>query len=74
MADALVQDGGMEKHEEKIYALLDRACDLLEDQGEAEAGYYAFVLEKCAPVLSWYGYFAAAGEFREKAEKIYAGT
>ncbi len=74
MADTLVSEGGMEQHEDRIYELLDRACSLLEDPGQAPAGYYAFVLEKCAPVLSWYGYFAAAEDFREKAEKIYAGT
>lgn len=74
MADALEKQGGMEENEGRIFGLLDRALDLLEKQGEVPAGYYAFVLEKCAPAFSYYGYFAAAQELSEKAERIYAGT
>lgn len=74
MADTLEKQGGMEKNEKRIFSLLDRALDLLDRQGEVPAGYYAFVLEKCAPAFSYYGYFAAAQELSEKAEKIYAGT
>lgn len=74
MADTLEKQGGMEENEKRIFSLLDRALELLEKQGEAPAGYYAFVLEKCAPAFSYYGYFAAARELSEKAEKIYAGT
>jgi len=74
MADTLEKQGGMEENEKRIFSLLDRAQELLEKQGEAPAGYYAFVLEKCAPAFSYYGYFAAARELSEKAEKIYAGT
>ena len=74
MADTLEKQGGMEENEKRIFSLLDRALDLLEEQGEVPAGYYAFVLEKCAPAFSYYVYFAAAQELSEKAEKIYAGT
>lgn len=74
MADTLEKQGGMEENEKSIFSLLDRALDLLKEQGEAPAGYFAFVLEKCAPAFSYYGYFAAAQELSEKAEKIYAGT
>ena len=74
MADTLEKQGGMEENEKRIFSLLDRAQELLEKQGETPAGYYAFVLEKCAPAFSYYGYFAAARELSEKAEKIYAGT
>ena len=71
MADTLEQEKGMEEGEKEIYALLDRAYELLSEDGGAEPGYYAFVLEKCAPAFSYYGYFLAAQELEEKAKEIY---
>ena len=44
----------------------------LSAEERARIGYYAFVCEKCAPVFEYYGYFLAANELRERAEKIYA--
>ena len=44
----------------------------LSAEERARIGYYAFVCEKCAPVFEYYGYFMAANELREMAEKIYA--
>ena len=37
----------------------------------ARIGYYAFVCEKCAPTFDHYGYFLAAEELKETAERIY---
>ncbi|MBO6158204.1 MAG: tetratricopeptide repeat protein [Firmicutes bacterium] len=71
MADAWEADLGPEAAEKKIEALLDEAYDLLKENPGQEDGYYAFVLEKCAPVFEYYGCFLAAEALKEKAETIY---
>lgn len=73
-ADAIEAEKGTENAENEIFALVDRAYDLLKNATPADMGYYAFVLEKCAPSFSYYGYFMAAEEFSRKAEEIYART
>ena len=73
-ANALEAQLGMEAAEGRIFDLLDEAYDLLKTQSVPRDGYYAFVLEKCAPTFAYYGYFAAAEEFRKEAEKLYAGA
>ena len=65
---------GMEAGEGEIYALADRAVALLDDPSLEHDGYYAFVCEKCAPTLEYYGWFADAQRFTEEAERIYAGA
>lgn len=69
---------GMEAAEPEIYDLLDRAEALLDKAEEltkpggcVQAGYYAFVLESCAPTFSYYGYFLTAKKLKEKADAIY---
>jgi hypothetical protein len=47
---------------------------LLDDPALEHDGYYAFVCDKCAPTLEYYGYFDDARRIREEAERIYAGT
>ena len=37
-------------------------------------GNYAFVCEKCAPVLEQYGYEAYAAQLRSRSRRIYEGT
>lgn len=71
MADLYQEMKGSEEAEADIYRCLDRAYELLKDPAVAEPGYYAFVLEKCAPTFSYYGYFGAAREFEKRAEEIY---
>ena len=71
IADMLEKQYGMENSESRIFDLLDQAYELLTGGHAPEDGYYAFVCEKCAPAFSYYGYFAAAQELQEKAEKIY---
>ena len=73
IADMLEKQYGMENSESRIFDLLDQAYELLTGGHAPEDGYYAFVCEKCAPAFSYYGYFAAAQELQEKAEKIYKG-
>ena len=71
MADAVAARDGMEEGETRIFALLDRAWDLLQDEAAPRNGYYAFVCEKCAPSFAYYGYFLAADELKKEAARIY---
>lgn len=71
MADAVAGRDGLEAGEAQIFALLDRAYDLLHTPDVPHNGYYAFVCEKCAPTFSYYGYFAAAAELEQEAKAIY---
>ena len=74
MANAVEARDGMEAGEHRIYELVDRAWELLDDPSALRDGYYAFVCEKCAPTFSYYGYFAAAEELNERAKQIYERT
>lgn len=71
MADAVAARDGLEAGETRIFALLDRALELLEDKDVPHNGYYAFVCEKCAPSFAYYGYFLAADELQKEAKRIY---
>lgn len=73
-ADLVEARDGMEAGEGEIFALVDRAVALLDDPALAHDGYYAFVCEKCAPALEYYGYFDDARRLKEEAERIYAGA
>lgn len=64
---------GLEQGESRINELLDKAYDLLNKPDLEHDGYYAFVCEKCAPAFSYYGYFLAAEDLKQRAEEIYAG-
>ena len=75
MADLVEARDGMEAGEGPINDLVERAVGLLDGPGLPHDGYYAFVCEKCAPTLEYYGWFADAGRLKEEAERIYeAGT
>lgn len=71
LADLEKAECGMEQGEQKIFALLDRAAELLAEPDAPKDGYYAFVCEKCAPVFSYYGYFRVAERLSRDAEEIY---
>ena len=71
MADVVAAEQGMEEGETRIFALVDRAYELLHDKSAPHDGYYAFVCEKCAPSFAYYGYFAAAEELQNEAREIY---
>ncbi|MBR3311734.1 MAG: tetratricopeptide repeat protein [Solobacterium sp.] len=71
MADLTEAEYGPEEGEKRIYELVDKAYDLLNDPDVKRDGYYAFVCEKCAPSFSYYGYFMAADELKKRAEAIY---
>ena len=72
MADMYGKMKGEENAEKEIFACLDRAESLLAGNDGADDGYYAFVMEKCAPTFAHYGYFMTAETLRKKAEEIYA--
>ena len=71
IADAVAAQEGLEAGETRIFALLDRAWELLQDGEAPRNGYYAFVCEKCAPSFAYYGYFLAAEELEREAKRIY---
>ena len=81
IANAKEAELGMEASETQIFDLLEKAEDLL-DQGQKELrpdgvlneGYYAFVLESCAPTFSYYGYFLTADKLSQRAKEIYERT
>ena len=73
-ANAVEDEFGLEDGESRIFDLLDQASDLLDDPAAPRDGYYAFVCEKCAPTLEYYGYFDDARRLKEEAERIYAGA
>ena len=74
MANLLERRDGMAAAEKAIFDLADRAVALLDGPELTHDGYYAFVCEKCAPTLDYYGYFDDARRFTEEAERIYAGA
>ena len=74
MADTEEAEFGLEKAEEKINSLLEKAIDALDSEENERNGYYAFVCEKCASAFGYYGYFAYENELKERARKIYEGA
>lgn len=72
-ADLLEQAGGAEA-EARITALCEEAVRLLKETDAPKDGYYAFVLEKCAPALDHHGFFLDAEELRAESARIYAAN
>ena len=70
-ANAVEDEVGLMGGESRIFGLLDEAIELLDTPSIPRGGYYAFVLEKCAPTLEYYGYFADAKRLMDTAEAIY---
>ena len=71
IANAVEAETGLEAGESRIFDLLDKAEALLFTPSLPRDGYYAFVLEKCAPTFSYYGYFLTAQKLTEISEAIY---
>lgn len=71
MADVYSSCLTPDEAEEKISSCLDTAVNLLSSSDIPDDGYYAFVCEKCAPVLKYYGRFADAEEISAKSQLIY---
>ncbi len=73
MANALEAREGLEKAEKQISEWVEKACGLLEQTGRDD-GYSAFVMEKCAPTIAYYGYFAEADDLSRRAKRVYEGA
>lgn len=71
LADLVRDRDGFEDGEREINGLLDRAEALLNDPSNKQDGNYAFMCEKCAAVLGFYGRFAAEAELSGRAKEIY---
>lgn len=52
---------------------VNKALSILNDPNIIHDGYYAFVLEKCASAIKYYGYFMDANELLERSKNIYEG-
>ncbi len=61
--------GGMS---EKIGGCMEKARTLLESERLPHDGYYAFVLEKCAPSFGYFGDPATYEKLKKESEAIYA--
>ena len=73
-ADAAVLKDGAAASQEEIAGYLEQAKALLETPTVPRNGYYAFVLEKCAPAFYCHG-DAAYGEVIEtRAKELYAAN
>ncbi|MBQ9890726.1 MAG: tetratricopeptide repeat protein [Firmicutes bacterium] len=67
IADLLAAEKGMEEAENEISSCCRAAIALLDSRSIKRDGNYAFFCEKCAPVLDYYGFFAAAEELFDRA-------
>lgn len=74
LADAAVARLGAEQADETVRRYVQRAMELLDTPGLPQDGNYAFVCEKCAPVMGYYGYFANERELSDRARRIYDRT
>ncbi len=59
---------------EKINSCMKKAYELLHSESLTHDGYYAFVLEKCAPSFGYFGDASAYNELKKEYERIYAGN
>ncbi len=59
---------------EKIDACMNQAYTCLMSEHLPHDGYYAFVLEKCAPSFGYFGNTAAYEQLKKESERIYAGN
>ncbi|MBQ9355299.1 MAG: tetratricopeptide repeat protein [Clostridia bacterium] len=56
---------------EKITDCLFKAYDLLNDESNIKNGYYAYVLDKCAPSFKYFGYDKIANDMKKESTEIY---
>ena len=73
MADAYYEKLGPEGSEVAVFECCNKAIDLLHTEGLSSYVNYAFYCEKSAPVLGFYGFFAAQEELSKTAQDIYSG-
>ncbi len=61
-------------HPEQIGACMERAYTLLQSEHLVHDGYYAFVLEKCAPSFCYFGQPEVGEQMMKESREIYAGN
>ncbi len=59
---------------EKIRDCMTKAYSLLKSENLIHDGYYAFVLEKCAPSFAYFGEKEICKQMKKEAREIYAGN
>ena len=59
------------KGKDKITDCLFKAYNVLNDESIDRNGYYAFVIEKCAPSFKYFGYEVIAEELKNLSKEIY---
>ncbi len=74
MANTLEYQYGAVEAENRINDLLDRAEALLDEPDLPHDGYYAYVLDHCAPTFERYGYFLTAQRLRKQTKEYYERT
>ncbi len=57
---------------EKISDCMEKAYSLLKSENLIHDGYYAFVIEKCAPSFAHFGNIEVYRQLKKEAEEIYA--
>ncbi len=56
---------------EKMYSCMDKAYELLQSENLIHDGYFAFVIEKCAPSFEYFGKKDICDRLKKEAEEIY---
>lgn len=56
---------------DKITDCLFKAYDLLNDESNIKNGYYAYVLDKCAPSFKYFGYDKIANDMKKETQELY---
>lgn len=71
LANLIHMELGIQDGDEIICEYIEKAISLFDLPNLTRNNYYAFVCEKCAPTIGYYGYFAAEKELLKRAGEIY---
>ncbi len=71
IASCIESQMGLTTAQPQIDELCESAFELLEKHKDSRDGNYAFVCEKCGPVLGYYGFFLYENILKKRAQDIY---
>ena len=74
LADLAMAERGEEDGAEEAESFCQKAAELLLDDDIEQDAHYRYTCERCAPVLGYYGFFAAEDELKARMEKAHEGT